>query len=308
MAETCPDPTGSTALRVPLLRFERGAVSAVEDCVAAEEPLEIRVAFVGPGAGETGGAEKKTRTLSITMRTPGDDLSLAVGFLLGEGLIKGLDEIAEAPRHTGPALRADGSSNVVVVTLVRTKVSLLQDPFATLGLERNFYTSSSCGICGKTSLEAVRNVAPKVPSFEAATLSPAVLTALPTTLRQHQATFASTGGLHAAGLFDREGACLGVAEDVGRHNAVDKILGQRFLAGALPADGHVLLVSGRASFELVQKAVMAGVPTLCAVGAPSSLAVELARELSVTLIGFLRGDRFNVYSGAERLVRPEERS
>jgi FdhD protein len=303
MAETCA---------VPILRFGGGVATSVDDSVATEEPLEIRVGFVHEQAREPQreqATSPQARTLSITMRTPGDDLALAVGFLLGEGLIRSPTELAVGapPRHTGPALRADGSSNVVVVTLRRSKVSLVNDPFAALGLERHFYTSSSCGVCGKTSLEAVRNQAPPVPSFEAGSLAPAMLTALPARLRAHQETFAATGGLHAAGLFDVAGRCLGVAEDVGRHNAVDKILGQRFLAGALPADGQVLLVSGRASFELVQKAAMAGVPTLCAVGAPSSLAVELARELSLTLVGFLRGERFNVYSGAERLVFPETR-
>jgi FdhD protein len=256
------------------------------DVLAIEEPVEIRLSWDVPRRAE--------KTLSITMRTPGQDIELALGFLLGEGIVQSRDDI-ETYKHCGPAARADGTSNVVRVAIAAGRAVDIAR------LERHFYTSSSCGVCGKTSLDAVRSAPhPPLPR-ETPVVDAATIHALPAALRSRQQVFDRTGGLHAAGLFDAGGELLLVREDVGRHNALDKLVGARLLAGALPASSHVLLVSGRASFELVQKAVMAGIPILAAVGAPSSLAVDLAREEGMTVLGFVRDGRFNIYTGAERI-------
>ncbi|HZV74044.1 MAG TPA: formate dehydrogenase accessory sulfurtransferase FdhD [Conexibacter sp.] len=240
----------------------------VRDDVAVEEPLEIRV---------------DGTPLTVTMRTPGHDEELALGFLHGEGLIP-----AAPPRAAGPA--ADLAANVVEVA-----GPLLRDPGA-----RSFYTTSSCGVCGKGALEEVAVQAP------AATSGPLVartlLATMPTRLRTDQPAFARTGGLHATGLFDAQGELLLVREDVGRHNAMDKVIGRALLDGLLPLRARILCVSGRLSFELVQKAAVAGAPILVGVGAPSSLAIELAADRGMTLAGFARGDgRVNVYAGSERV-------
>jgi FdhD protein len=248
------------------------------DSLAAEEPLELRV----------GG-----RPVSVTMRTPGDDLDLASGFLLTEGLIPDGDAVARAIWCAGPG--EENTYNVLDVTL-RPGVALPD-----LSLQRSFYTTSSCGVCGKSSIDAIRTRSAYDLHADSCTLDPTVLAALPDRLREAQRVFEQTGGLHAAGLFSLDGELLCLREDVGRHNAVDKVVGWAAREGRLPLTGTVLLVSGRASFELVQKAVMAGVPVLAAVSAPSSLAVDLAAETGLTLVGFLRPPTMNVYTGASRI-------
>ena len=259
-----------------------GRAEADDDAVAAEEPLEIRLAW-----GE------RVQRLAVTMRTPGHDADLAVGFLAGEGVVRHPDDVVEAV-HT-PLQGGTADPNVVVVGLapgVR---------FDAGRLERHVYTTSSCGVCGKASLEAVRAI--RGPDLAAGPrLTPEAILALPDALRRAQSAFDATGGLHAAALFDARGALLRVREDVGRHNAVDKVVGSFLRGGAAVPPESVLLVSGRASFELVQKAVAAGVPVLAAVGAPSSLAVDLATDAGLTLVGFVRDSRFNVYAGAQRLA------
>ena len=248
-----------------------GERSRDRDELAVEEPLEIRV------DGEP---------LAVTMRTPGEDEELAVGFLAGEGLIAGRDDVAEV----GPS--DDLAANVVEV---RTRAGLRRDASG----ERRFYLSSSCGVCGKGALEHVRQVAP--PSEPAAPLDPRVVLEAPDRARSAQPAFDRTGGLHATALFGPEGEMLVLREDVGRHNAMDKALGARLLAGSYPLPGTFACLSGRASFELVQKASLAGLAGIVAVGAPSTLAVDLARERAMLLCGFVRGGSFNVYAGAARL-------
>ena len=228
------------------------------------------------------------------MRTPGDDFDLAVGFLVGEGVITSADDVREI-RYCAGAV--DGVNTYNVVDVVGP------DAVLPATLERNFYTTSSCGVCGKASLEAVRTQSVWDVAGDPITVGTETLSQLPDKLRAAQKVFDSTGGLHAAGLFTGEGSLLAVREDVGRHNAVDKVVGDAYRNARLPLRGSVLMVSGRASFELVQKAVMAGIPILAAVSAPSSLAVELAEESGLTLIGFLRGDSMNVYTGTHRIIR-----
>jgi FdhD protein len=251
------------------------------DTLAAEEPMEIRV----------GG-----RPLTVTMRTPGDDFDLAAGFLVSEGVIHAADDVT-AIRYCAGAT-ADGGNTYNVVDLVLAPGVAAPDA----SLERNFYTTSSCGLCGKASLDAVRTSAAWSVAEDPLRVGPEVLTALPDRLRAAQRVFDSTGGLHAAGLFSGDGELLCLREDVGRHNAVDKVVGHALRSGMLPLRGTVLMVSGRASFELVQKAAMAAIPVLAAVSAPSSLAVDLAAESGLTLVGFLRGTSMNVYTGTERLA------
>ena len=251
------------------------------DTLAVEEPLELRV---------------NGRALAVTMRTPGDDVELVHGFLLTEGVIGGREDVLEA-RYCD-SRDADGrhTFNVLDVLLAPG----VPDPHA--DVERRFYTTSSCGVCGKASLDAVRTIARFTPGDDPVRLSTAELVELPQRLRAAQRVFDTTGGLHAAALFTADGELLAAREDVGRHNAVDKVLGRALIEGRYPARGTVLMVSGRASFELVQKAVMAGVPVLAAVSAPSSLAVDLALTSGMTLVGFLRGESMNVYAGAERVL------
>ena len=270
-----------------IIRFENGEFEEADDFMATEEPLEIRVVF-GPKE------KRKDRSLSITMRTPGHDRELAAGFLLGEGIVKRPEEI-ERFESTGTKDKETGETNQLCVHLAEDVA------FDFGSLQRNFYTTSSCGICGKASLEAVRSQLTESVQRGNMKVDPSVVTSLSATLRKHQATFEETGGLHAAGLFRADGELIDSREDVGRHNALDKLIGKRFLGGHLPSADCIVLVSGRTSFELVQKAVSAGVPVLVAVGAPSSLAVELAEEFGVTLLGFATGSRFNVYSHPHRL-------
>ncbi|GAA4243666.1 formate dehydrogenase accessory sulfurtransferase FdhD [Dactylosporangium darangshiense] len=250
------------------------------DTLAAEEPLEIRV----------GGSP-----LAVTMRTPGDDLDLAIGFLLTEGVIHSAADVVTAKLCAGD--EEPNSYNVVDVRLAAGVPAPEAQQAA-----RNFYTTSSCGVCGKASIEAVRTRSAFDVAADPVTVEPAVLALLPDALRRRQRAFETTGGLHAAGLFTPGGELLCLREDVGRHNAVDKVVGWAVRQERLPLAGHVLMVSGRASFELCQKAWMAGLPVLAAVSAPSTLAVDLAAEAGLTLIGFLRGPTFNVYAGAHRVL------
>jgi FdhD protein len=256
------------------------------DYLATEEPLEIRL--------DAGGT---TATVAVTMRTPGADFELATGFLYGEGVVTSRDDVGRLSYCTDPEIDAEQQYNIVNVGLAAGTMPELHT------LERHFLTSSACGVCGKASLDALElrgcPVVPPGPS-----LDPAVLPRLPEALRKGQGLFESTGGLHAAGLFTPEGELVALREDVGRHNAVDKLVGWALLDGRLPLGGHLLMVSGRSSYEILQKALVAGIPVVCAVSAPSSLAVDLARRFGMTLVGFLRGERFNVYAGAERLGLP----
>jgi FdhD protein len=259
----------------------QGADDERPDWVAVEEPLEIVL--------ESGPAEKRERrTLSVTMRTPGNDEELAAGFLLAEGVIRSLCDV----RQVVPC----GHPNAVRVELAPG----VEVAFGSL--ERHFATTSSCGVCGKTSLDTLAMRNSPLPDADRPLLAPEVIHRLPATLRESQPTFDRTGGLHAAALFDAAGNLLAVREDVGRHNAVDKLIGSELLAGRVPLADRVMLVSGRASFELAQKALAAGIPVLAAVGAPSSLAVELATRFGLTLLGFVRDHRFNVYAHPGRLL------
>jgi FdhD protein len=277
-----------------------GAAELRQDQVATEEPLEIRLRAglaerVGPVPVFTRrGQDPRQRTVAITMRTPGADFELAAGFLYGEGIVSSREEIVAISHCTDADLDEDKRYNIVQVDLRR---GVLPDLAA---LERHFYTTSACGVCGKASLEALKiRGAPVI--APGPVVDPAVLRALPEKLRAGQGIFAATGGLHAAALFDAEGTLLALREDVGRHNAVDKLVGWALLEGRLPLSGQIVMVSGRTSFEILQKSLMAGAPVVCAVSAPSSLAIAVAREFGLTLIGFLRGERFNVYAGMERV-------
>jgi FdhD protein len=261
-----------------------GVATARPDSLAVEEPLEIRV----------GG-----KPLTVTMRTPGNDFDLARGFLVSEGVVAAESDIA-AIRYCAGATADGGNTYNVLDVLLAEGV-----PLPDVSVERNFYTTSSCGLCGKASLDAVRTNSRWHVDRDPLRLNAATIATLPDKLRAAQRVFASTGGLHAAGLFDTNGDLWCVREDVGRHNAVDKVIGWALDQGRLPLTGTTLMVSGRASFELVQKAVMAGIPALTAVSAPSSLAVDLAREMGLTLIGFLRGSSMNIYSGAQRIASAE---
>ncbi len=275
---------GRVTTRRPVRRITADGERTRPDTLAVEEPMEIRV----------GG-----RPLSVTMRTPGHDVDLLHGFLLTEGVIGSREDVLEARYCDGVDDEGRNTYNVLDVVLAEGVAP--PDP----SVERSFYTTSSCGVCGKASLDAVRLVSRHSPADDPATVTPAVLTTLPDTLRAAQKVFDTTGGLHAAGLFTTDGELLVLREDVGRHNAVDKVVGWAVREGRVPLSGCVLMVSGRASFELVQKAVMAGLPVLAAVSAPSSLAVELAADAGVTVVGFLRGETMNIYTRGDRIpVRP----
>jgi FdhD protein len=277
-----------------------GAPSARTDQLATEEPLEIRLrvgrmvdrrgpvpVFRRQGAGE--------RTVSITMRTPGHDFELAAGFLYAEGIVRGADDIHALSHSDDARIEEDRRFNIVNVDLRRDTLPDLQS------VERQLYTTSACGVCGKASLEALHvRGAPEI--APGPVVHPDVLRALPERLRAGQGIFEATGGLHAAALFDLQGSMLALREDVGRHNALDKLVGWALLQRTLPLTRHIVMVSGRTSYEILQKCLMAGVPIVAAVSAPSSLAVALAAEFGITLVGFLRGDRFNVYAGIERIA------
>lgn len=266
-------------------RLRAGDWSRQDDVLAAEEPLEIRILWQENG-------EVQRKPIAVTMRTPGDDFELAAGFLYGEGLIQRQDDVVDVSYCTDED--EDQTFNIVNVTLRPGLV------FDTTRLERNFYTTSSCGVCGKAALESLEvqgcSILPAGP-----VVSAELICGLPEKLRAAQAVFERTGGLHATGLFTPEGELVSLREDVGRHNAFDKLVGEQFLAGRTPLDGHIAMLSGRASFELLQKALVARVPIVAAVGAPSSLAVQLADEFNITLCGFVRADSLNVYTGQERI-------
>jgi FdhD protein len=273
--------SGHTATRAVRLLAVTGRGSARRrDQLAGEEPMEIRV---GAPAGEQ-------EAVAVTMRTPGSDFELAVGFLITEGVIDSADWVRSVRYCDVP--RAEQQYNVVTVDLDR--------PVDLSAASRSFYTTSSCGVCGKASLDAIDVRC--APVAEGPEVAAEVIRALPDRLRDAQRLFERTGGLHAAGLFTAAGELIVLREDVGRHNALDKLVGERALAGALPLAGHLLMVSGRVSFEIVQKAAVAGIPIVCAVSAPSSLAVDAGRRFGMTIVGFVRDDRFNVYSGTERIA------
>ncbi|MGH3716366.1 MAG: formate dehydrogenase accessory sulfurtransferase FdhD [Micromonosporaceae bacterium] len=267
---------GSVTDRRIVVRVVDGREVSRPDTLVAEEPLEIRV---------------DGRALAVTMRTPGDDVDLALGFLLTEGLIRDAADVSTA-RHC-----TDSDFNVLEVTLAPGVPAPAVDP------TRNFYTTSSCGVCGKASIDAVKTLSRYPVADDPVTVDAETLVGLPERLRTDQRVFERTGGLHAAGLFTAGGELVCLREDVGRHNAVDKVIGWALRAGRVPVTGHLLLVSGRASFELTQKASMAGIPVLAAVSAPSTLAVDLAGELGMTLVGFLRPGRMNLYAGEHRVTR-----
>lgn len=279
---------GPATVSAPVQRIDGAATDSVDDVLAIEEPLEIRLGYISDG-------RRTHRSVSVTMRTPGHDLELAAGFLFTEGIVAHAADLESLK----PCGRPDpaGRHNVV-------RAELKGDVAVDLArLERHFYTSSSCGVCGKTSIEAVQVCARRRITKGTPVIDAELFHHLPEKLRQAQSVFERTGGLHGAALFDTDGELLCVREDVGRHNAVDKLIGAQFLAAKIPLSQQILLLSGRASFELIQKAMMAGIPIVAAVGAPSSLAVQLARDSDMTLVGFLRAGRFNVYAGSER-VRP----
>jgi FdhD protein len=273
---------GRVTARRPARHVTADETISRAETLAVEEPLEIRV---------NGAA------ITVTMRTPGSDVELAQGFLLTEGIIANRSDVVTV-RYCGGAV-ADGANtyNVLDVTLAPEVAP------PDVNLTRNFYTTSSCGVCGKASLDAVRLISRYCPGDDPVSVSAETLTRLPRRLRSAQKVFASTGGLHAASLFGVDGTMMVVREDIGRHNAVDKVVGWALEHGKIPLEAAVLLVSGRASFELTQKAVMAGIPVLAAVSAPSSLAVDLAGQSGLTLVAFLRGDSMNVYTRHDRIRR-----
>jgi FdhD protein len=258
------------------------------DALAIEEPLEIRLEY-GPEDA------LKTQNISVTMRTPGNDAELAKGFLFTEGIVTQNEDVLST-EHCFIAC-AEYKENVI---LVRLKEGLLPN---LNNAERNFYTTSSCGVCGKASINAIKTISPFVNNADDSKVDAGLLYQLPELLSHHQHVFTATGGLHASALFDLSGELLLIREDVGRHNALDKLIGAALGQELLPLNQHILLLSGRASFELIQKAAMAGIRIIAAVGAPSSLAAQLAEEFNITLIGFLRGKRFNIYTSAERVVQ-----
>jgi FdhD protein len=278
----------SSSSAVEISKVRDGVSEAIADSVAVEEPLEIRLGYATPDG-------RATRSISITMRTPGNDQELAAGFLYTEAIIRRSSDIASI-ETCGPPAPDSGNHNVIRVDLAAdVEVDLSR-------LQRHFYTTSSCGVCGKTSLDALRVGGAKVLDSGTGRFGRAMLTEVPGALRAAQPTFEKTGGLHAAAVFNSAGDLLVIMEDIGRHNAVDKVIGSLLLNNSLPASELGLMVSGRASFELMQKTLVAGIPLLAAVSAPSSLAVQLAQEFNMSLVGFLRGDTFNIYAGQERIT------
>jgi FdhD protein len=264
-------------------RFHQGLEESGSDFLAVEEPLEISILVPG----------NTPQKVSVTMRTPGNDKELASGFLFTEGILNSLDQI-EKVYHTQSLPGVE--SNTITVELKKDV------HFDLSKLQRNFYTTSSCGVCGKASIDAIKTVGVFGPPKSVLNIEKDLILSLPEKLRNAQETFEKTGGLHASAIFDTNGNLIALREDVGRHNALDKLIGYAFLNGQLPLEQHILLLSGRASFELLQKAAMAGIQFVSAIGAPSSLAVETANDFGITLIGFLSASRFNVYAGSERII------
>lgn len=262
-----------------IFKVEVGRQLPYEDLVVVEEPLEIQIRYFDK--------EKwLKKSLAVTMRTPGNDKDLAIGFLFSEGIVGRFSDITSVE---------EVEDNVLIINLLDAVVVEMDT------LERNFYATSSCGICGKASIDKLAKTSCFFPQSGVPKISAITLTKLPYLLRNIQSLFDQTGGIHAAAIFSPTGQLIKLAEDVGRHNAVDKLIGNCLQDGEIPLRKEVLLLSGRISFELVQKAMMVGIPIIAAVGAPSSLAIELAEEAGITLIGFLKADRFNIYCGAERL-------
>src|SRR3954454_23456768 len=283
LEKTSDKPRRASKTKTRVRVVEDGKMRVRPDKLATEEPMEIRLL-----TGES------RQTVAVTMRTPGADFELAAGFLYGEGIVKSSDDIAKISYCADSDLDAAQQYNIVNVELRGGRDYDLRP------LERHFYTSSACGVCGKASLEQLelRGCPVALPGPE---VSAETLYSLPEKLREAQGLFEATGGLHAAALFDAEGNLLALREDVGRHNATDKLVGWAMLENRLPLSGHIVMVSGRSSFEILQKCLTAGVPIVCAISAPSSLAVDVARQFGMTLVGFLRGNRFNIYSGHERI-------
>lgn len=277
-----------SSLAIDVSKISGDATRSLADHVAVEEPLEIQLSAAAPEGAAA-------RSVSITMRTPGDDAELALGFLFTEAIINDPSQVA--------AVEAVGEPDPDTGLRNRIRVGLQAGVEIDLSrLERHFYTTSSCGVCGKASLDALRVSGLESLKDEGGRFPRQLIVSLPDGLRASQRLFDRTGGLHAAALFDADGEIAVVREDVGRHNAVDKVIGWMFTSGRIPGRGHGLLVSGRASFELMQKSLVAGIPLLAAVGAPSSLAVQLAKEFGMTLVGFLRDGKFNIYNDNERIV------
>ena len=262
--------------------FSANKIIDKDDLLAIEEPLEVQISYVSEGV-------RVRKSISVTMRTPGQDKELGVGFLFTEGIIRHAKQIESI--RSGPL-----EENKVLIALKDNEIPNLPST------ERNFYTTSSCGVCGKSSIDAIKTVSAYGRQNDRITVDSRILLRLTRELEKQQSIFLSTGGLHASALFDLEGRFLILREDVGRHNALDKVLGALFLQDEFPLSNKILLLSGRASFELIQKAAMAGIRIIAAIGAPSSLAVDLAEESNITLAGFLRRDTFNIYSGHERLT------
>ena len=277
---------GVSVTSVLMRRVDGDQESASLDQVAVEEPLEISVLYSHNGS-------KRSRAIAVTMRTPGHDEELAAGFLLSEGVLHSREQI-ESIRVLG----SEGAASNQIQVELADSVEFEEERFT-----RHFYMSSSCGICGKASIENIETVGSFPIDPDQPVLNTDLISGLAERLQQAQEIFASTGGLHAAALFSADGALVTLREDVGRHNAVDKVLGSLLLRGVIPATNSILMLSGRLSFELVQKAVVAGIPVIVAIGAPSSLAIELAKRFQLTLVGFLRGKKFNVYSGEQRHTR-----
>ncbi|HEY5748024.1 MAG TPA: formate dehydrogenase accessory sulfurtransferase FdhD [Chryseolinea sp.] len=272
----------SAVKHIKITRVTQKSILETDDQLAVEEPLEIQVVHGAAG-------HRITKVISVTMRTPGNDEELAAGFLFTEGILNDREQVAHVQRD-------GGDENKVMVMLSNTAIPHLQTT------ERNFYTTSSCGVCGKSGIDAIKTVSIYAQQKDAMKVSAAVLYSLPVALKKQQELFASTGGLHASSLFDAEGNLLLLREDVGRHNALDKVIGACFLKNRLPLNSTILLLSGRASFELIQKASMAGIKIVAAIGAPSSLALQQAEEFGITLIGFLGNEKFNIYSASHRVV------
>lgn len=278
----------SSIQRLDIIKVKNSSSFQFQDDVSVEEPLEIRVLY--------GNADQRvSKNLSVTMRTPGNDSELAVGFLFTEGVLSSSDQVKSIQNPQSECSK--NSENIIIVELNEGIHPQL------MNVDRNFYTTSSCGVCGKGSIESIRTVNPFLKiQKENSVIEIDLLYGLSDKLRTFQQNFSSTGGIHASGLFDFEGNLLGLREDVGRHNALDKLIGYAFMNNQLPLQNRILLLSGRASFELVQKAAMAGIPIIAAIGAPSSLAISLAKEFDITLLGFLGSDRFNIYHQAETLT------
>lgn len=273
--------SGQSVKQIKIVKVQDHSSFHYTDDVSVEEPLEIRLMYYFAG-------KQESKNISVTMRTPGNDEELALGFLFTEGIITNKEQVKSV---YSPQTECSGNSeNIVTVELVNGFVPELTKT------DRNFYTTSSCGVCGKGSIESIRTVSVfKNHKKQNTEVSLDMIYQLSEKLQSFQNNFSATGGIHASGIFDLEGNLLAIREDVGRHNALDKLIGYALSANLLPLDNKILLLSGRASFELIQKAAMAGITTMAAIGAPSSLAIELAKEFDITLLGFLRNNRFNIY-------------